>query len=583
MHDRPITVLKFGSSVLRTESDLPRAVHEIYRWVRQGERVIAVVSAFGGITDSLIEKSRAYGDNPDECASAALIATGEATAAALMGLALDRAGIPAKVVDAAGIGLVTEGGISDAELVGVSESTILKLVKQVPVVVVPGFVGRSSDGAVNLLGRGGTDLTALFLAQRLRAERCRLVKDVDGLYESDPAGPGPRPRRYRTIRWEDALGINEKVVQHKAIRFARQNRMTFEVAALQSNAPTLVGAGPAAFYSDTPADGPLKVGLLGLGTVGLGVYRELMSHPELFTVVGVAVRQLDRGDQPVEKHLLTCDPWQILKRDCDVIVEVMGGQHPATALIAAALESGTDVVTANKSILAVDGPMLSTIAKENDARLLYSAAVGGAVPMLEILEHQARRTPVRSVSGILNGTCNFILDETGHGVQFLNALAKAQESGLAEADPSLDLDGTDAAEKLVLIARTASGTDFPSLALDYTGILDQSCRERVNGHVMRLVAMAEITMDGVSAKVEPRLLPPDHLFAQIRGESNCLLIELANGQSLFLHGKGAGRWPTTEAVFADLLTLNRHRQALRTHTIASHRITDETSHPPCSL
>ncbi len=582
MHCQSITVLKFGSSVLRTEQDLPRAVHEIYRWVRQGERVIAVVSAFGGITDDLIEKSRTYGAAPNEGASAALIATGEATAAALMALALDRAGIPAAVVDAAGIGLITEGGISDAELVGVSESSILRLVEQVPVVVVPGFVGRSSDGAVTLLGRGGTDLTALFLAQRLKAERCRLVKDVDGLYESDPAGPGPRPHRYSTIRWEDALGINGKVVQHKAIRFARQHQMTFEVAALQSDAPTLVGGGPATFYSGSPAHGPLKVGLLGLGTVGLGVYQELMRHPELFTVVGVAVRHLNRADH-AEKHLLTCDPWQILKRGCDVIVEVMGGQHPATALIAAALEGGTDVVTANKSVLAVDGPMLSTIAKENDARLLYSSAVGGAVPMLEILEHQARRTPVRFVSGILNGTCNFILDETGHGEQFLNALAKAQEFGLAEADPSLDLDGTDVAEKLVLIARTASGSDFPALALDYTGILDQSCRERVNGHVMRLVAMAEITMDAVSAKVEPRLLPPDHLFAQIHGESNCLLIELANGQSLFLHGKGVGRWPTTEAVFADLLTLNRHRRPLRTHTIASHRIADEASHPPCSL
>ena len=190
---------------------------------------------------------------------------------------------------------------------------------------------------------------------------------------------------------------------------------------------------------------------------------------------------------------------------------------------------------------------------------------------------------MRSVSGILNGTCNFILDETGQGVQLLDALTKAQESGLAEADPSLDLDGTDAAEKLVLIARKASGTDFPSLALDYTGILDQSCRERVNGHVMRLVATAEITMDGVSAKVEPVPLSPDHQFARIRGECNCLLIEFTDGETLFLHGKGAGRWPTTEAVFADLLALSRNRRSLSIHTIANQRIADETSYPSCTF
>src|SRR5215218_131446 len=180
-----IKVLKFGSSVLRAEEDLPLAVHEIYREWRRGAQVLAVVSAFGDTTDGLLARAESLCPGPEPAALAALLATGEANAAALLGLALARAGIPARVLDPAQAGLRTRGGRLDAELVSADVGRLGEELRR-GVVVLPGFVGRDADGGTTLLGRGGSDLTALFLAERLEG-RCVLVKDVDGLYTADPA------------------------------------------------------------------------------------------------------------------------------------------------------------------------------------------------------------------------------------------------------------------------------------------------------------------------------------------------------------------------------------------------------------
>src|SRR5438270_2555959 len=196
MRRHPLIVLKFGSSVLRSEEDLPRVVHEIYRWVRRGHRVLAVVSALGSTSTELLETALGYGAKPSQAAIAALVSTGEATSVALLALALDRAGIPCALLDAARMGFGTRGLILDADPCELDEPAILRALEEFPVAVAPGFVGRAEDGSTSLLGRGGSDLTALFLAQRLGAEHCRLIKDVDGLYEYDPAVGGPRPRRF---------------------------------------------------------------------------------------------------------------------------------------------------------------------------------------------------------------------------------------------------------------------------------------------------------------------------------------------------------------------------------------------------
>jgi len=237
-----ISVLKFGSSILRTEEDLPTVVEEIRFWLNGGERVIAVVSALGDTTETLFERCRKYGDPSNEEALAALVATGEQGSAALVALALSKAGIEARVLDPVEIELRAYGIPLDARLSGVNAEVIRAALTECRAVVIPGFIARTSRGSSALLGRGGSDLTALFLAHALSARRCRLIKDVDGLYESDPkASYADRPKRYEHLRWDEALALESGVVQPKALKFAADNKLSFEVTALGGASGTWVG------------------------------------------------------------------------------------------------------------------------------------------------------------------------------------------------------------------------------------------------------------------------------------------------------------------------------------------------------
>lgn len=244
----PIVVLKFGSSVLPHEGRLIDAVEEIDRVIRHGHRVVAVVSALGSTTDDLIAHARRYGPNPPDDALAALLATGEAGAIALLALALHRAGIEARVRDSAAIGLRTHGPTLDAQAVALDAAAIRRALDEAPVLIVPGFIGRCAQrGHTTLLGRGGSDLSALFIAAEIGAA-CRLLKDVDGLYDRDPAAPReesePPARRYESVTYADVLELDEGIVQHKAVRYARSRALEFTVSCLGSAHGTLVGHGP---------------------------------------------------------------------------------------------------------------------------------------------------------------------------------------------------------------------------------------------------------------------------------------------------------------------------------------------------
>ncbi|HYK19250.1 MAG TPA: hypothetical protein VEV42_00845, partial [Pyrinomonadaceae bacterium] len=233
-----ITVLKFGSSVLRTERDLPCAVHEIYRAWRMGEQVLVIVSAIGDTTDQLLRSANQVSEKAETLALATLLATGETTASALLGIALDRAGIPARVLDPVQAGLRTAGDGLDAELIGVDIERLRNELSR-GVVVLPGFVGRDDTGHTTLLGRGGSDFTAVFLAQRLGG-RCVLVKDVDGLYTDNPNRADLRPERFAQVSWETALTVGGGVVQPKAIRFAATHELSFTITAIGASAETSV-------------------------------------------------------------------------------------------------------------------------------------------------------------------------------------------------------------------------------------------------------------------------------------------------------------------------------------------------------
>jgi homoserine dehydrogenase len=237
-----VSVFKFGSSVLRSERDLPVAVREIAVALARGERVLAVVSAFGNATDRLLRRARRHAEAPAPGALASLLATGEAVSAALLGIALDRAGIRAAVFDPAQIRLSAVGDPLDARPCGVDARRLDAALAR-RVAVVPGFVGRGPDGAPVLLGRGGSDYTAFFLAARLGARSCVLFKDVDGLYTSDP-GADRAAARYETATWRTARERGGAVVQPKAVLYAEGERLAFEITAPGADASTRVGPGP---------------------------------------------------------------------------------------------------------------------------------------------------------------------------------------------------------------------------------------------------------------------------------------------------------------------------------------------------
>jgi len=548
-----VIVLKFGSSVLGSRADLPHAVHEIYRWIRLQYRVVAVVSAFAGETDRLLGTVADYRDaNPE--AIARVVATGEEVATALLALELDRFGIPAQVLDPSQIQLVVDTASNDTEPVSADTTVIENVLRHGRVAVIPGFVARDHGGRVALFGRGGSDLSALFLAKQLNA-RCRLIKDVDGIYNADPAACSSA-QRFAEIDFADALAIGGKVVQPKAIAFGRKTGVAFEVAALGEDHATLVGAPRSVLSPAARSQAPLKIGLLGLGTVGLGVFQELWKHPHLFEVTAIAVRRPELHFDHAPRHLITHHCWDAIA-DVDVVVELIGGSDPAGALVRAALSAGKPVVTANKLLVAEDGSLGCRRA------LRYSAAVGGAVPALEAVQALADGGGIVSLSGVLNGTCNYILDRIAAGCSWEQAVSEAQAHGFAEQDPHADVSGSDTVCKLRLLARHA----FPEID-DHTvkaigidcidaGWVQAAARD---GGRVRLVGTARLHDGRVQLEVKPELVDASHPFAQIRNEENCLLIDTgrSNAQHVWT-GRGAGRWPTTAAVMADLFDLSRER------------------------
>jgi homoserine dehydrogenase len=257
---RPV-VLKFGGSILRDEAALHAVASEIRRHVRSRVPVVAVVSAQYGETDALLRRGRRLAGSDSARHLASLVATGEAMSAALLGITLERSGIGCSVVDARLAGLTVRGPALDADPHALDCDAFERLLSERPVAVLPGFVGCTPEGDLALLGRGGSDLTALFVARVLGATKCHLIKDVDGVYECDPAVPGSRGRRYTTITWHDASALGGAVLQPKALRFAEEARLSFEVRALGSSHATRVGPGPTRFArrrSDRTEEAPLQ-------------------------------------------------------------------------------------------------------------------------------------------------------------------------------------------------------------------------------------------------------------------------------------------------------------------------------------
>jgi homoserine dehydrogenase len=295
-----------------------------------------------------------------------------------------------------------------------------------------------------------------------------------------------------------------------------------------------------------------RVALAGFGVVGQGVYARLAAAPDRFDVVGILCRNPARHAAGAAARLLT-DTFDALQ-PFDVLIEAVGGVEPAADFALAALRRGADVVSANKTLLSRRYDALHAAAAQSGARLLYSAAVGGGVPMLEAVD--AARGRIERIDAVVNGTTNFVLDRIGAGLSGADAVKLAQEAGYAEADPSADIDGVDAAEKISLLARRGFGVavDPDSIAADrLSTVSDKAIAEASHaGTPFKQIASAWRTPESFALAVRLLEVPADNPLAAPKLEENCLVITLRNGERTVLHGKGAGREPTADSVLADI-------------------------------
>jgi homoserine dehydrogenase len=323
--------------------------------------------------------------------------------------------------------------------------------------------------------------------------------------------------------------------------------------------------------------GPLKVALLGCGVVGTEVARLLTQQSADLAarvgapleIAGIAVRRLgrDRSATGVDPALFTTDAGGLVTRgDIDIVIEVIGGVEPARSLILTAMESGASVVTANKALLAEDGPTLYEAAAKHGVDLYYEAAVAGAIPLVRPLRESLVGDTVRRVLGIVNGTTNFILDKmdtTGAG--FAEALEEAQALGYAEADPTADVEGFDAAAKAAILASLAFHSRVTAADVHREGITDVTAADvagaKAMGSVVKLLAIAELSADGrsVGVRVHPAMIPRGHPLAGVREAFNAVFVEADSAGELMFYGRGAGGGPTASAVLGDLVTVARNR------------------------
>ena len=326
---------------------------------------------------------------------------------------------------------------------------------------------------------------------------------------------------------------------------------------------------------------PLRIALLGCGVVGSSVARLLTEHEGDLTarvgrpleIVGVAVRRpgKDRSQTGVDASLFTTDAEDLVTR-ADVVIEVIGGIEPARSLILRAMKHGASVVTANKALLAEDGPRLYQAAQDCDVDLYYEASVAGAIPLLRPLRESLAGDDVRRILGIVNGTTNYVLDKMDTtGASFGDAVEQAQALGYAEADPTADVEGFDAAAKAAILASLAFHTRVSAKDVYREGITEVSAADiraaREMDCVVKLLAICERIESkgangeegGISVRVHPAMIPRTHPLAGVREAFNAVFVEAESAGQLMFYGRGAGGDPTASAVLGDVVAVARHK------------------------
>jgi homoserine dehydrogenase len=320
----------------------------------------------------------------------------------------------------------------------------------------------------------------------------------------------------------------------------------------------------------------VRVGLIGCGTVGTETARLLLTHTDDLAarvgvpveLVGIAERSLDDERDPViPRELITTD-WQELAARSDIIIELIGGVEPARTMILGAMAAGASVVTANKELLGKHGPTLYAAAEAAGVDLYFEAAVGGAIPLIRPVRESLAGDRITRILGIVNGTTNYVLDQMATtGEDFALAVKQAQAHGYAEADPTADVEGFDAAAKAAILASLAFHTRVSTADVHREGITsitaDDVAWAAETGHVIKLLAVVERTTDdagaeGIVARVHPALVPLAHPLAGVRGVFNAVFVEAEAAGPLMFYGQGAGGVPTASAVTGDVVTIARH-------------------------
>ncbi len=322
----------------------------------------------------------------------------------------------------------------------------------------------------------------------------------------------------------------------------------------------------------------LRVALLGAGAVGSQVAALLLKHGDeladragaALELVGIAVRDLDAPrETDLPRELFTTDAESLII-GADIVIELMGGIEPAKTYLLQAINSGADVVTANKALLATHGPEIFDAADQVGAQVYYEAAAAGAIPIIRPLRDSLAGDRVQRIMGIVNGTTNYILDRMDtEGADFGDVLAQAQALGYAESDPTADVEGYDAAQKAAILASLAFHTTIPLEAVHREGItsIDKAMIDsaRHAGHVIKLLAVCERLTDepeeAISVRVYPALIHRDHPLASVHGANNAVFVEAEAAGNLMFYGAGAGGVQTASAVLGDVVSAARRHIA----------------------
>ena len=556
-------VLKFGSSVLTGRQALGSVVHEIYRYVRRGRKCVVVVSAMGSDTNDRIDLAQAISPSWSEINSGRqYVGLGELESALLVSLSLFDAGVSATLLGPRDLGLKAIGDDADAEPVCLNVEQVCRTLDKVDVCVVPGFVATDSSDPSRqlLLGRGSSDLTAVFIAAELGLDTVRLLKDVDGVYDQDPHKVTDA-RRYETVSWPEALDIGGGLVQDKAIRFAEDRKAEIEIASVASKFETRIGAGPS--YKVAPQTvRPLRVALISHGPLGQAFEDELFVSSDRFQLVAASTGEASgamRSHAPIVQS-----PDQLLDFKPDVIVDTYTGNqaHPEmTNLYRRAIQDEVQVVSANLGSVMSDPLGLAHDDQGSNRALQYASCVGGAAPIIEAIREARAEGPIARIDVLLNPLANFIMGRVGLGSPPENALAAAMNRGLTPNLPIRGLAGSRMVAALRLLGLAAFDhlvpedavelkSDFDAMAIPAGYALPRQVRaraERIDGKVARHMGLPG--------------LPTHRALAELRDDWVGAVVQLETGREFIATGRDGRELSALPALMADLFEAARQVDA----------------------